>query len=198
MRKLSSLLVVSLLALLGPLVNPASAHRSGCHRWHSCPSDSDSYSCGDLGYSCQYPSYSESGDSSRATRSAANNYPSSPPTTGYVRFPATTNVEGELTAAEWKQVLDDLFEGRMSDTQFEQLLAQQDALADGDAQRKVKAKEHPGQEHGGLSWNEDTDLLVLVVPLGFAVLYGASLVSGRIKCRDRSRSNKRRGADVRD
>ena len=28
----------------------ASAHRSGCHRWHSCPSDTGSYVCGDLGY----------------------------------------------------------------------------------------------------------------------------------------------------
>ena len=25
----------------------AEAHRSGCHRWHSCPSDSGSYVCGD-------------------------------------------------------------------------------------------------------------------------------------------------------
>jgi hypothetical protein len=25
------------------------AHRSGCHRWHSCPSDSGSYICGDTG-----------------------------------------------------------------------------------------------------------------------------------------------------
>lgn len=28
----------------------AYAHQSGCHRWHSCPSDSGSYTCGDLGY----------------------------------------------------------------------------------------------------------------------------------------------------
>lgn len=28
----------------------AYAHQSGCHRWHSCPSDSGSYACGDLGY----------------------------------------------------------------------------------------------------------------------------------------------------
>src|SRR4051794_16645005 len=28
----------------------ADAHQSGCHRWHSCPSDSGSYVCGDLGY----------------------------------------------------------------------------------------------------------------------------------------------------
>ena len=26
------------------------AHQDGCHRWHSCPSDSGSYVCGDLGY----------------------------------------------------------------------------------------------------------------------------------------------------
>lgn len=29
---------------------PLFAHRDGCHRWHSCPSDTGSYVCGDLGY----------------------------------------------------------------------------------------------------------------------------------------------------
>ena len=45
------LLIVTLctVAILAP-VNNASAHRDGCHRWHSCPSDSGSYVCGDLGY----------------------------------------------------------------------------------------------------------------------------------------------------
>jgi hypothetical protein len=33
----------------------ASAHRSGCHRWHSCPSDTGSYVCGDLGYTSGCP-----------------------------------------------------------------------------------------------------------------------------------------------
>lgn len=37
------------------------AHRSGCHRWHSCPSDTGSYVCGDLGYPCKYPTYPKSG-----------------------------------------------------------------------------------------------------------------------------------------
>ncbi len=37
-------------------ISTASAHQSGCHRWHSCPSDTVSYVCGDLGYACQYPS----------------------------------------------------------------------------------------------------------------------------------------------
>lgn len=33
----------------------ASAHQDGCHRWHSCPSDTGSYVCGDLGYRDQCP-----------------------------------------------------------------------------------------------------------------------------------------------
>ena len=37
------------------------AHRSGCHRWHSCPSDSGTYTCGDAGHPCQYPTYPASG-----------------------------------------------------------------------------------------------------------------------------------------
>jgi hypothetical protein len=31
------------------------AHRSGCHRWHSCPSDHGTYTCGDLGYCSACP-----------------------------------------------------------------------------------------------------------------------------------------------
>ncbi len=42
--------------LLTPLlVSPALAHRSGCHRWHSCPSDRGTYICGDLGYCSECP-----------------------------------------------------------------------------------------------------------------------------------------------
>lgn len=33
----------------------ASAHQNGCHRWHSCPSDTGSYVCGDLGYTTFCP-----------------------------------------------------------------------------------------------------------------------------------------------
>lgn len=42
----SSLLIFSFFLL----AIPTDAHRSGCHRWHSCPSDSGSYICGDWGY----------------------------------------------------------------------------------------------------------------------------------------------------
>lgn len=35
--------------------NEVFGHRSGCHRYHSCPSDNGSYVCGDLGYDSQCP-----------------------------------------------------------------------------------------------------------------------------------------------
>ncbi len=34
------------------LPGAAAAHRSGCHNLHTCPSDTASYVCGDLGYLC--------------------------------------------------------------------------------------------------------------------------------------------------
>ena len=41
-----------LLFALALIVLPweASGHRSGCHHWHSCPSDSGTYICGDTGH----------------------------------------------------------------------------------------------------------------------------------------------------
>lgn len=48
------------------------AHQSGCHRWHSCPSDTGSYVCGDLGYACQYSTYSTG--SSRSSSSYTPSY----------------------------------------------------------------------------------------------------------------------------
>lgn len=51
-------------ALLLTVAHPAGAHQSGCHRWHSCPSDSGSYECGDLGYECKYGSPSPGSSSS--------------------------------------------------------------------------------------------------------------------------------------
>ena len=35
------------------LPRETSSHRSGCHRWHSCPSDRETYVCGDQGYFTQ-------------------------------------------------------------------------------------------------------------------------------------------------
>ena len=48
---------LTLLFALALIVLPweASSHRSGCQRWHSCPSDRDTYICGDRGYCSQCP-----------------------------------------------------------------------------------------------------------------------------------------------
>jgi hypothetical protein len=43
------------ITLLLSFPNALDAHRSGCHRWHSCPSDSGSYICGDTGHCSQCP-----------------------------------------------------------------------------------------------------------------------------------------------
>ena len=61
-------LPLSIVVVASILFTPAGvlAHQSGCHRWHSCPSDSGSYICGDTGYCsgcpnnyyCQSCSYS--------------------------------------------------------------------------------------------------------------------------------------------
>jgi hypothetical protein len=48
-------LTVASLSITVPGAPPAAAHRDGCHRWHSCPSDSGSYMCGDLGYDTYCP-----------------------------------------------------------------------------------------------------------------------------------------------
>jgi len=55
--------VTTAVLLLGLLPVPAEAHRNGCHRWHSCPSDTGSYVCGDLGYDTYCGASGESEDS---------------------------------------------------------------------------------------------------------------------------------------
>jgi uncharacterized protein YgiM (DUF1202 family) len=64
--------------------NAPIAHRDGCHRWHTCPSDTGSYRCGDLGHPCQ-------GSSTGSPGNTGNNSPSSrstSPTVSYVNTDA--------------------------------------------------------------------------------------------------------------
>jgi hypothetical protein len=57
--KYKKLAVCTVLLLIFFTITPsAGAHRSGCHRWHSCPSDTGSYVCGDLGYYSECPANS--------------------------------------------------------------------------------------------------------------------------------------------
>lgn len=56
MKIKAMLLVLMMFVAIIPLQTSLSyAHQNGCHRWHSCPSDSGSYVCGDLGYDTYCP-----------------------------------------------------------------------------------------------------------------------------------------------
>lgn len=60
-RRLPVMLLALFLSVSGGVLiaGPAEAHRDGCHRWHSCPSDTGSYICGDLGYTSECPTSSD-------------------------------------------------------------------------------------------------------------------------------------------
>lgn len=53
MNKKSTFIILSLLAISFFSTSSAEAHRDGCHAAHSCPSDTGSYVCGDLGNSSE-------------------------------------------------------------------------------------------------------------------------------------------------
>lgn len=88
--------MVGVIAVVGTLLvsTPASAHRSGCHRWHSCPSDTGSYTCGDLGYStyCGGTLTAGPGESSTATTTERLLSNPSPKWDGYANWPFTSTV----------------------------------------------------------------------------------------------------------
>lgn len=49
------------------------AHRDGCHRWHTCPSDTGNCVCGDLGHGCG-SSEEEDNDEEEDTEPADEGY----------------------------------------------------------------------------------------------------------------------------
>ncbi len=77
-----ALIIISILAL-SVMQTPAFGHRSGCHRWHSCPSDTGSYTCGDTGHcsECSDNNYCKSGQpfSSSSGSSPKSSLPSTSP-----------------------------------------------------------------------------------------------------------------------
>lgn len=50
-----ALIICGVTVFLSLISFTADAHRSGCHRWHSCPSDHGTYVCGDTGHCSQCP-----------------------------------------------------------------------------------------------------------------------------------------------
>src|SRR5918996_4018508 len=53
-------------------MNQANGHQSGCHRWHTCPSDTGSYTCGDLGHGCNSDDDDEDDDDDKKKSSSSN------------------------------------------------------------------------------------------------------------------------------
>jgi hypothetical protein len=53
-KVLVALVIVSVI-VLSAMQMPAFGHRSGCHSWHSCPSDHGTYECGDTGHCSECP-----------------------------------------------------------------------------------------------------------------------------------------------
>jgi hypothetical protein len=66
-------LLVIVFGMYSIILPDASAHRSGCHRWHSCPSDTGSYTCGDTGYcsGCPDNNYCKAGQSISSSSSSS-------------------------------------------------------------------------------------------------------------------------------
>jgi micrococcal nuclease len=87
-RLLAHWLMLSLVLLMVCLTR-TEAHRSGCHRWHSCPSDHGTSTCGDLG-SCRPCPDNAYGQAGRA-RTAAPQPPAqtTPPPTRPATPPPT-------------------------------------------------------------------------------------------------------------
>lgn len=95
MKELLSVLLPSL-AVLSFLAMPAAAHRSGCHSWHSCPSDTSSYVCGDKGYcsGCSDNQYCQKGRYSPAATRAKPSAPTPLPVAPKPVVKATTYFVG--------------------------------------------------------------------------------------------------------
>ena len=72
-------MIVTLLAASPSMDFDAFGHQDGCHRWHSCPSDSGSYTCGDKGYcsECSDNQYCEAGKPRTSSSSSSTTSSSS-------------------------------------------------------------------------------------------------------------------------
>src|SRR5581483_3439751 len=127
----SKLVMILLIAILILSISqmPAFAHQNGCHRWHSCPSDTGSYICGDTGYCSECPDnqYCKNSmpiDSSTVTYTNPTATPTTPttipptptqptPTVPTTPSPSTTQIPSWIknNAKWWSQ-------GQIDDSEF--------------------------------------------------------------------------------
>ncbi|MFF0428885.1 Ig-like domain-containing protein [Streptomyces sp. NPDC004520] len=136
---LAAALALALAATWGSAA-PAAAHRDGCHRWHSCPSDSGSYVCGDTGHfaECGYSSLPGSGAGTGSGAGAdpgdSEEYDSDPPGIPTVENP-TAATGGKVTLTVTAE------RGSTIEVRDEELAKAAEATATGSAQRITFAAE---------------------------------------------------------
>jgi hypothetical protein len=86
------------------------AHRSGCHRWHSCPSDTGSYICGDTGrcFECPDNQYCEAAQP-RRTSTEEQQRPGQPrpgaPPASKTTCPADAPIKGYFTPSSGERCI---------------------------------------------------------------------------------------------
>ena len=118
---------------------PAFAHRSGCHRWHSCPSDTGSYTCGDTGQCSQCPdnqyckasspitsstvTYTNPSQSPSSSTTSQNTIPTPTPTPPTPTPPIPEPIPMPLKIPHWVQSLFNLHnQGKISDNDLNSAL----------------------------------------------------------------------------
>lgn len=115
----------ALLLIMG-LTSDVDAHRSGCHRWHSCPSDTGSYVCGDTGHcsACPDNQYCLAGQPRRAAREDAQSQepkkPSGPARSGVPpkdawTCPTTHPIKGNFTTYSGERCIYHVLGGQFYD-----------------------------------------------------------------------------------
>jgi endonuclease YncB( thermonuclease family) len=127
-----TMIVVAMVCL--PLTTsniPVSAHRSGCHRYHSCPSDTGSYVCGDLGNDSQCPKKhtlskpshdqtkiqdkTKAKDCQKGYHKSANTCVQNKVKPSKIKSTKSENINSNLTVNEKCLGLADCFEGRVTE-----------------------------------------------------------------------------------
>jgi hypothetical protein len=127
----------------GLAIPVADAHRSGCHRWHSCPSDTGSYVCGDLGHcsGCPDNEYCLGGQPRKVSseQERSSQQPGGPQPRAGVRpqdqwtCPTTYSIKGNFTTYSGERCIYHMPDGQFYDkTKPERCYAtEDDATQDG-------------------------------------------------------------------
>jgi endonuclease I len=103
---------VIVVLMVGTIV-ATDAHRSGCHRWHACPSDRGTCVWGDLGYGSQCPDnqYCQGGNARTVVQTPAPPPQPEIPTTAHVRAGVAAGNTTIQSFSQAKKLMRQVFAG---------------------------------------------------------------------------------------